>query len=219
MRHNLSGFACALILSSLAGSAGAALITFTGGTVVRLDSSIETTNNSVIWDNVDYYEEGGFRLDFLPNTATGFSASIGNYYGVGNDVIHSHWATGNFGTVTTVVITKVGGGTFDLNYFSLTSNTEFGGGIASGNERAYVQGFLGAFDTGPAVLLPSEDWGFPTSLVSLGPAFDNVDRVEFFVTNHVDCFGMDDFYIDEIPAPSSASLLALAGLAMTRRRR
>ena len=32
--------------------------------IVRLDTSVETTNNFVPWDDVDYYEEGGFKLDF-----------------------------------------------------------------------------------------------------------------------------------------------------------
>ena len=47
--------------------AAAVQIDFTGGTVTRLDTSTETTSNSVNWDNVDYYEENGFRLDFIPN--------------------------------------------------------------------------------------------------------------------------------------------------------
>jgi hypothetical protein len=49
------------------------VVTFTGGVVTRLDATTETKNNVVSWDNVDYYEEGGFKLDFLPNTAGGFS--------------------------------------------------------------------------------------------------------------------------------------------------
>lgn len=210
----VAGLACA-------SAAQAALITFTGGNVVRLDASVQTTNNSVVWDNVDYYEEAGFRLDFLPNSAVGFSTLIGNYYAAGNDVIHSHWSTGNFGQVTAVEITKIGGGTFDLNYFTLTSNTEFGGGPASGNEQTYVQGF-DAFNvpTGPAVLLPSENWGFPATQIALGSDFDAVTSVRFFANNHVDCFGMDDFYIDQIPSPTGSALLSLGGLlAVSRRRR
>jgi hypothetical protein len=98
---------------------------------------------------------------------------------VGNDVIHSHWATGNFGTVTAVEITQIGGGTFDLNFFTLTSNTETGGSAASGNEQAYVEGFNSNVSTGAPVLLPSEDWGFPATQVGLGSAFDSVDKVVF----------------------------------------
>jgi hypothetical protein len=212
----------AVALIAFAARSQAAVITFTGGTVTRLDTSLETTSNTVSWDNVDYYEEDGFKLDFLPNSATGFSTHVGNYYGAFNDVIHSHWVTGNYGTVTSVEITKVGGGSFDLNYFILTSNTDTGGSFASGFEQAYVRGF-DSFNlpTGPAVLLPSENWGFPATQIFLGSDFDTVTTVRFSVTNPVDCFGMDEFYIDEpppppYPEPSSfvlGSLLGAGGLA------
>jgi hypothetical protein len=220
-----SSIGLALALAGLtAATTEAAQITFTGGTVTRLDASTETTNNTVIWDNVDFYEEDGFRLDFIPNAGSaGFATNIGNYYNAGNDVIHAHWATGNFGGITAIEITKVGGGTFDLNYFILTSNTDTGGAPASGLEEAWVEGFVGAVSTGAAVKLPPEDWGFPASPILLGAQFDNVDVVRFFVTNTVDCFGMDEFFIDE-PAPVAEpatlllSGLGLAGLAYRRRR-
>jgi PEP-CTERM motif len=206
--------------------ASAAQITFTGGTVTRLDASTPTTDNTALYDNVDYYEEDGFRLDLLPNVGSaGFSTNVGDYYGVGNDVIHAHWATGDFGGVEAIEISKISGGTFDLNYFILTSNTDTGGSLASGNEEAWVEGFAGGFSTGAAVLLPPEDWGFPASQIFLGSAFDSVDLVRFFVTNPVDCFGMDQFFIDEpapntIPEPSTLILLgsALSGLAARRKR-
>ena len=213
--------AVALIATCFALQSHAVVVDFTGGNVVRLDASTETTNNFVSWDNVDYYEEDGFRMDFLPNSAGGFSTHVGNYYGVAlNDVIHSHWITGDFGTVTAVEITKIGGGTFDLNYFRLTSNTDRGGSFASGLEQAYVEGFDSSnVSTGPAVLLPSEDWGFPTTQIYLGSAFDVVETVRFSVTNPVDCFGMDEFFLDEpapdadVPEPSViASLAAAMGL-------
>lgn len=212
--------AIGLAAALMATPASAVLITFTGGTVTLLDATTQTTSNTVSWNDVDYYEEGGFRLDFFPNTGSvGFATHVGNYYNVGNDVIHAHWATGNFGGVTSIEITKVGGGTFDINYFTLTSNTDSGGGAASGNELAWVQGYLGGFPATGALVLPSEDWGFPGTVIGLGPAFDNVDKVVFFVTNTVDCFGMDNFYINEIPEPATIGLLALGGLAMARRRR
>ena len=157
-----------------------------------------------------------------PNSGSaGFATNIGNYYGVGNDVIHAHWDTGGFGQVTSIEITKVGGGTFDLNYFLLTSNTALGPNKpALGNEQAYVEGFNSNVSTGPAVLLPPEGWGFPASAITLGSAFDAVDKVVFFVTNTVDCFGMDEFYINEpaptVPEPDSITMLSLAVLSLVQ---
>jgi hypothetical protein len=192
----------------------AVVITFTGGTVTRLDSSTETTNNAIAWDNVDFYEVDGFRLDFIPNLGSGsFATQIGDYYGVGNDVIHAHWATGSFGGVTSIEITKVGGGTFDLNYFVLTSNTDTGGGPASGNEQAFIEGFNSNVSTGAPLQLPSEDWGFPAAQLFLGSSFDSVDKVVFSVANVVDCFGMDEFYIDQ-PAPGTDGVPEASSLAI-----
>jgi len=160
----------ALVLAGFTLSAGAVVIDFTGGTVTRLDTTTETTNNVANWDNVDYYEENGFRLDFIPNAGSaGFATQVGNYYGAGNDVIHAHWATGNFGGITAIEITKIGGGTFDLNYFILTSNTDTGGSIASGFEQAWIEGFVANVSTGAPVLLPPEDWASPQRRSSWAP--------------------------------------------------
>jgi hypothetical protein len=216
----------AMLLAGVVGACFASpsyalVVTFTGGTVTRLDATTQTTNNTVTWDNVDYYEESGFKLDFLPNSGSaGFATHVGNYYSAGNDVIHSHWVTGNFGGVMSNEITRSAGGTFDINGFTLTSNTAQGGGPALGFELAYVEGFNSNVSTGPAVLLPPEDWGFPGTAVNLGSAFDNVDKVMFYVQNPVDCFGMDDFNMVETPEPASLGLCcAMGGAALLRHRR
>jgi hypothetical protein len=208
--------------------ASAAVIDFTGGTVTGLDATTVVTDKNVVAWNVDYYEEDGFRLDYGPNSGSQFRATyIGSYYEYGNDVAHAHWATGDYGGVESIEITKIGGGSFDLNYFILTSNTDTGGSPASGLEEAWVEGFLLGVSTGAPVQLPVEDWGFPASQIFLGSAFDEVDLVRFFVTNAVDCFGMDEFYIDQaapgVPEPGTLALLGLglgfAGLGAGRRRR
>jgi hypothetical protein len=212
---------CALTAAALAASAQATLVTFTGGNVVLLDATTTTTNTVVSHSNVDYYEEGGFRLDFLPNSAGPAGSFVGAYYGGGNDVIHAHWESGGVGSpgVNLVRITKIGGGTFDLNYFTLTSNTATGGGPANGLEQAYIQGYLAGNPTGAAFQLPSENWGFPATQVACDSTFNVVDEVVFFATNDVDCFGMDDFYIDQIPSPAGLALAPAALVMMSRRRR
>ena len=223
------------VFSLSAASAGAAQITFTGGVVTLIGGATPpTTNNLLLYSaNVDHYVEDGFKLDFIDGGSGG--GSVGNYYGVigdltgpqpDNDVIHAHWLLGGIGAVTAVEITKVGGGTFDLNYFILTSNTDTGGAASNGTEQAFIQGFVSNVPTGAAQLLPPQTWGFPAQQIFLGAAFDAVDKVVFSVTNDVDCFGMDEFFIDEAappvaPEPASMLLLgtALVGVAMRYRRR
>jgi hypothetical protein len=236
MRWFTLGAAVALVGLSAAG-AGATQITFDGGMAyLHSGGPITTSNTGSSTSNVDYYEEDGFRLDFKQVGDPGgpwpaFATHIGNYYSVGNAVIHSHWSTGLDGDVTAVEITKVDGTVFDLNYFILTSNQQTPGdsGSPTGLEQAWIQGFFdlaGTLSSGAPVLLPPEDWGFPATQIYLGSNFDAVKLARVFVTNQVNCFGMDEFYIDEdapppVPEPSTLLLSgsALAAVVAFRRRR
>jgi len=197
--------------------APAAVVTFTGGTITSNNGSTSVTNGSFVQDDVDFYTESGFVLDYIGGSS--FSSSVGTYYGGSNDVIHGHWGMG----VSSIDIYKAGGGTFDLNYFVLTSNTQMGGGSHTGNESVTIEGFLNGASTGTAFLLPPEDWGFPAIDVFMSTNFDLVDRVKIVGSNSF-CYGMDEFYIDQsapVPEPTAGALLALGlgGLIALRRTR
>jgi PEP-CTERM motif len=210
--------------------ANAVQIDFTGGTVTQNNSSTQTTNNSVLWNNVDYYEEDGFKLDFISSGSNSSDGFIGNYYGVGNDVVHGHWQTGGLGTtLTQIKVTKLDNTAFDLNYFVLTSNTHQGGGLASGNERVTIHASIDGTTSSYSQVLTPENWGFPASQIFLGSQFDNIKAFWFTAENDVDCFGMDSFYINEaapgnpsaVPEPTvTIGLLAIGilGAALTRKR-
>ena len=215
MKKICSIFALSLCLAAIA---PAAVVTFTGGTVTKNNATTAVTDTINLYDDVDFYTENGFVLDYVGGS--GFSSNVGNYYGTGNDVIHGHWGMG----ITSIDIYKDGGGSFDLNYFVLTSNTAVGGGHATGSENVTIEGFLNGVSTGTAIFLPPEDWGFPAVDVFMNSNFDVVDRVKIVGSNSF-CFGMDSFYIDQaapvspsVPEPSALSLLALGlgGLVSVR---
>lgn len=225
----VSGLAIGFMVFGSATISQAVVIDFTGGTAQLLSGGTLITNNSVTsnWNDVDYYEEDGFKLDFI-----GDGGIIGNYYGLANDVIHGHWATGGYGSLTEIKVSKIDGATFDVNYFELTSNTDTGGSNASGAELAYLTGYnADGTPTGTQVLLPPDDWGWagPNPQIFLGSVFDNVAWFSFTVGNAVDCFGMDSFYINEPapppndPVPEPATMLlfgtGIAAVAGVRRRK
>lgn len=156
-------------------------------------------------------------IDFI-----GGNEYIGDYYGVGNDVIHGHWDTG-FGTLSQIKISKVDGSAFDLNYFILTSNTVSGGGPADASERVYIHASADGVTSSYSMLLPSEDWGFPATSIFLSAAFDNIKAFWFVAETPVACFGMDSFFLDEappepdpseIPEPGTWALFGLGALCI-----
>ncbi|MDO8177939.1 MAG: PEP-CTERM sorting domain-containing protein [Undibacterium sp.] len=192
---------------AMAPVAQATIITFTGGTVSG---------------GGNVYEENGFRIE-----AIGGGASFGDYYGVGNNVIHGHWQNGCCGNMTKILVTKIDGSAFDLNYFILTSNTNTGGGRADGTEKAYIHASSDGVADDYSQLLPPEDWGFPASQIFLGSQFDSVKAFWFTQNSGVDCFGMDSFYINEVappnpndvPEPATLALVMISLLAFGASRR
>jgi hypothetical protein len=209
--------------------APAAVVSFTGGTAYNFSTydpvtflptpvASAVTDGTQLFGAVDYYIENGFKFDYIG----GSGGTIGNYYGGSNDVIHAHWGQAE---MTSIEISKDGGGTFEFNYFVLTSNTLTPGGAPTGFEDVHVQAWLNGTQVGSDVILPSEQWGFPALDVFFGTDFDNVDKV-VITSSHTSfsCFGMDSFYIDQaapVPEPTAGALLTLGlgGLIALRRTR
>ncbi len=221
-----------LFLGAFSVMASAGLITFTGGTVTLNGGLTRTTNNNVTWADVDYYEEGGFRLDFIVNSTPRdwqsaiLSSFVGNWEYESNDIAHGHWAIGGIGDLTEIRVTRLDNTAFSLNYFTLTSNTGIGGGPASGNEQVRIHASIDGTTSSYSQLLPPEDWGFPATQIFVSSHFDNIRAFWFTADNYADCFGMDNFFTSEpapsvVPEPGTFALLGLgiAGLTLRRRKR
>jgi hypothetical protein len=188
----------------------AAVIDFTGGSVYGNGGALlGVTNDTNLFDDVSYYIEDGFRLDFLHSGGTPdpFGSHVGDYYETGNDVFHAHWDDGPYGDVSEIRISKVGGGLFDLGGFRVSSNTSVGGGPSSGGEIVNVStsNGLNLFN------VASDDWGLgngPDPLHNFGgnALFEGITWFSFKndpLSTAVG-LGLDNFYFDEAGDPDGS---------------
>jgi len=220
------------------GTVSAVQIDFTGGTVTKNDATTGVTNNIDTFQGVSKYEEAGFKLEFIfaAGTPSDFASIVGDYYGTGNDVVHAHWSSGPFGEVDEIRVSKIGGGTFDLGGFRVSTNTARGGGASDGNELTWVN----SSKANNIFSVTPDDWGLGAgsdpliSIAANNSLFDDI--LWFSFTNDASSsavgLGLDNFFLDEagnpngfdptaVPEPSTLGLL-VAGLlgfrAMQRKR-
>ena len=201
-------------LLAFASAAHGVTIGFSGGTAHYLGGGSVVTDDSTSHDGIDFYEEAGFRLNFIGNTGVRTrhpavdSAIIGDWYSAGNSVLFGHWASGDYGELARIEVTRIGGGTFSLHSFTLTANEDFGGGAASGHEQTYLQN-----DNGNNMMLPSEDWSLLGTQILLPSSFENITSFSFYVNNAVQSFGLDNLRLEaSVPDAGAASALLALGL-------
>jgi len=225
----------------------AAIVTFTGGTAdLESGGTIITTTTSQNYGVISYQEQSVI-LEYVSPTEDWSFQTVGDYYDVGNDVIHGHWTA-----ISAIEVSLQNNNPFDLQYFQITSNTSVGGEPATNQENIGIQGYLNGSSVTEIYALPSVDWGAASTRdVFLPSSFNNVDKVVIFDRGvsgtHTDnsscpecgnsgfCFGMDNFVFDEavpnslvqgngttlpvVPEANSLLFLTLALLPLFRRKR
>ena len=225
----------------------AAIVTFTGGTAnLESGGTIITTTTSQNYGVISYQEQSVI-LEYVSPAEDWSFQTVGDYYDVGNDVIHGHWTA-----ISAIEISLQNNNPFDLQYFQITSNTSVGGQPATNEENIGIQGYLNGSSVTEIYALPSVDWGAASTRdVFLPSSFNNVDKVVIFdrgvsgthtgnsscpeCGNSGFCFGMDNFVFDEavpnslvqgngttlpvVPEANSLLFLTLALLPLFRRKR
>jgi len=225
----------------------AAIVTFTGGTAdLESGGTIITTTTSQNYGVISYQEQSVI-LEYVSPTEDWSFQTVGDYYDVGNDVIHGHWTA-----ISAIEVSLQNNNPFDLQYFQITSNTSVGGEPATNQENIGIQGYLNGSSVTEIYALPSVDWGAASARdVFLPSSFNNVDKVVIFdrgvsgthtgnsscpeCGNSGFCFGMDNFVFDEavpnslvqgngttlpvVPEANSLLFLTLALLPLFRRKR
>jgi len=196
----------------------AVTIDFHGGTAFLADDSSVTTTNTGLWSNVDYYIEDGMKIDFVGGFQT-----IGDYYndspsggigGYGDSVLHSHLDNN-----MSINFSSIDGSAFNLNFIDITSDTQHGGGYATGMEETRATNNRQQFQ-----MLSPSDWGIDYTFY--GEPADGVIRNSFdpkFFNNIISftissdnayCIGIDNFNITPASVPEPSSML-LFGTCLT----
>lgn len=214
-----------LVISiGLAGAADATLVDFTGGTVYQFGGGTAVTDTTTTYDDVDYYEEAGMRVDFIGPSGVPLSYNVGDYYGVGNDVLHGHWVAGTIGDMESIRVELLDSSAFDLNYLKITSNTDNPGiGAPIGTMEVYLNALADGTTVSASLLIPADDWGFagPNSELFLGADFDGIKAFTLTYGSGAVGLGLDEFEFETVAIPEPATGLlvasALAALGWARR--
>lgn len=218
----MRSLAAALTVASVAvlgtsSARGAITLDFTGGVVTYTGGgTFLPTNTTLSSGIVDYYIEDGYRFDFI---GTPGAQTIGYYYGDGpaNSVLHGHYEP----SVTELRVSRVDGTSFNLDSFTLTSNTSYGGGAATGTELLPIRASYDGVTVGHSQFLPPEDWGLTTTKqILLGTEFDTIRYFSIIPNNTIYCFGMDNVVVQSVPEPTTAWMIVigLGAVAACRRK-